>query len=215
MSRYSSRDSYVDPQSGVLKNRFGITDQAALDQVEADIVAARSYELRQQPLSGNFDLPHLQAMHRYLFGDIYEWAGELRTVDVSKGNSRFAHHNFIRDAGNQIFQGLSREQCLAGLDLNAFSDRAGYYLGEINALHPFREGNGRAQREFISHLGYENGYVIEWQNITQDQVLQAAIRSYNGDSLQLAGLIRENTRPLEAEQQRPLELERDDDELER
>lgn len=193
MSRYSDRDSYTDPQSGVLKNRFGLTDQNALDQIEADIVAARSYELRQQPLPGNFDLAHLQGIHRYLFGDIYEWAGKLRIVDISKGNTQFAHHGFIKSSGDEIFQELTKERHLAGLDLDAFSQRAGYYLSEINALHPFREGNGRTQREFISHLAYANGYLIEWENLTREQMLEATIQSFRGNSSQLATLIRNNT----------------------
>jgi fido (protein-threonine AMPylation protein) len=77
MSRYSDNDPYLDPATGVLKNRLGITDEATLEKTEADLVAARSFELSKAPLKGNFDLVHLQAIHRHLFGDVYEWAGEL------------------------------------------------------------------------------------------------------------------------------------------
>jgi fido (protein-threonine AMPylation protein) len=75
VSRYSSHDPYLDPASGVLKNRFGITDEPTLEATEASLVALRSYELAQRPLAGGFNLAHLQAIHRYLFGDVYEWAG--------------------------------------------------------------------------------------------------------------------------------------------
>jgi cell filamentation protein len=91
MSRYSNHDPYLDPASGVLKNRFGITDEATLEETEASLVALRSYALAQQPLAGSFDLAHLQAIHRYLFGDVYEWAGRLRTIDIAKGGNAFAH----------------------------------------------------------------------------------------------------------------------------
>ena len=77
MSRYSSHDHYLDPDSGVLKNRLGITDAATLEKAEAALVATRSYELSKTPLKGRFDLAHLQAIHRYLFRDLYEWAGRV------------------------------------------------------------------------------------------------------------------------------------------
>jgi cell filamentation protein len=83
MSRYSENDPYLDPASGVLRNRLDIVDEATLEQAEADIAATRSYELSQTPLKGRFDLAHLQAIHRYLFGDVYDWAGQLRTMDIS------------------------------------------------------------------------------------------------------------------------------------
>jgi cell filamentation protein len=83
---------YFDPATGVLKNRLGIVDEGALEQIGAALVAARSYELLQTPLKGRFDLAHLQAIHQYLFGDLYEWAGQLRTIDISNGGNRFAHH---------------------------------------------------------------------------------------------------------------------------
>jgi cell filamentation protein len=192
MSQYSGHDHYLDPASGVLINRFGITDTAALEATEADLVAARSRELAQTPLEGGFDLAHLQAIHRYLFGDLYTWAGQLRTIDISKGGNLFAHHAHIGPAAAQIFKQLAEENHLAGFDPGAFSDRAAHYLGEMNALHPFREGNGRAQREFISHLAHANGYYVAWENVKQPEMLQASIESFNGDTSKLAALIRDN-----------------------
>src|SRR5580692_3694198 len=145
MPRYSGNDPYLDPASGVLRNRLDIADEATLEQTEAAFVATRSYELSQTPLKGGFDLAHLQAIHRYLFGDVYEWAGKLRTTDISKGGNRFAHHAHIEGAAAAIFTQLAKEKHLTGLGPAAFSDRAAYYLGELNALHSFREGNGRTQ----------------------------------------------------------------------
>jgi cell filamentation protein len=139
MSRYSIDDPYLDPATGVLKNRLDIVDEATIEQAEADIVATRSYELAKSPLKGDFDLAHLQVIHRYLFGDLYEWAGQLRTIDISKGNTRFAHHAYIESAAAPIFRQLAKENHLAGLGPVVFSERAAYYLGELNALHPRRE----------------------------------------------------------------------------
>ena len=197
MSRYSGSDPYLDPETGVLINRLGITDQSTLEQFEAALVATRSYELSQTPLKGRFDLAHLQAIHKHLFVDLYEWAGRLRTIDISKGGNRFANHMQIESAAAPILQQLAKENHLAGLGAEAFSDRAAYYLGELNALHPFREGNGRAQREFISHLAHTNGYYVAWENMAPADLLAASIASFHGDISKLAGLIRLNISALE------------------
>jgi len=192
MSRHSGSDPYVDPESGVLKNRLDLSGDAMLEQAEAAFVATRSYELVLAPVEGGFDLAHLQAIHRYLFNDVYEWAGQVRTIDIGKGGDLFAHHAYIGSAAAQIFLQLANDNYLAGLEPAAFSDRAAYYLGEINALHPFREGNGRTLREFISHLAHANGYYIAWENVSQADMLAAAIESFKGRLLSLAALIRSN-----------------------
>jgi cell filamentation protein len=197
MSRYSESDPYFDPLSGVLKNRLDIADGAILEQTEAALVAARSFELSRLPLKGGFDLVHLQAIHRRLFGDVYEWAGQLRTIDISKGGSRFAHYAQIETAAAGIFARLAKENHLAGLGPDTFSARAAYYLGELNALHPFREGNGRAQREFISHLAQAQGYYIAWEDAGAAELLAATVKSFHGDIAELAGLIRRNLGTLE------------------
>jgi cell filamentation protein len=197
MPKYSGNDHYIDPESGVLKNRLGITDEASLEAAEADFVAERSRELSQTPLKGRFDLAHLQAIHRHLFGDVYDWAGELRTVDISKGGHLFAHHIHIEGFAATIFKNLAQEKNLAGLDPDAFSDRAAQYLGELNALHPFREGNGRTQREFISHLAHANGYYIAWEHVNRPDILEASIESFRGDTSRLAAIIRDNLHPID------------------
>ena len=177
-TKYSNSDHYIDANSGVLKNKFGITDAELLGKQEADYAATRSYELAQNPLSGNFDLTHLKAIHRKLFGDLYVWAGEIRDIDISKGGNFFAHHTHIETAAHLLFKKLADEDYLSTLDAEEFSDRAAYYLGEINALHPFREGNGRVQREFINHLAYRNGWRIDWSHITQAEMIQGSIESF-------------------------------------
>jgi cell filamentation protein len=190
MPKYANLDHYLDPDTGVFKNRLGIRDEATLETAEADYVAARSYELAQNPINGKFDLAHMQTIHRHLFGDVYDWAGTLRDVDISKGQSYFAHFRYIESAAIPLFEQLAKENYLAGLDEGAFSERAAYFLGELNALHPFRDGNGRAQREFIGLLARQNGYFIAWTNITQEVMAQATIAAFHGDTLPLRDLIR-------------------------
>ncbi|HRX63377.1 MAG TPA: Fic/DOC family protein [Candidatus Competibacter sp.] len=195
MAKYEGQDHYLDPETGILRNRLGIADESELDEAEASFVAWRSYELSQEPIAGRFDLAHLQAIHRHLFGDVYDWAGEIRTIDLSKGNSYFANHARIVGAASPIFEKLAKEQSLKGLDTAAFSERAAYYLGEINALHPFREGNGRAQREFVNHLARANGYEIDWTSMSPEAMTQASIEAFHrGDTAKFAAFIRENIR---------------------
>jgi cell filamentation protein len=192
MTKYSNHDHYVDQASGVLTNKLNIADAETLEKQEADYAAVRSYELSQNPIKGSFDLAHLKAIHKQLFGDLYSWAGELRDIDISKGDNFFAHHMHIESAAIPIFKQLAEELYLAGITPAEFSERAAYYLGEINALHPFREGNGRAQREFINHLAYKNGYRIDWGNITQQDMIQASIESFKGNCSKFADYIRAN-----------------------
>ena len=200
MPKYSNNDHYLDAATGVLKNRLGITSQITLEKIEADLASIRSYELAINPLHGSFDLAHLQALHYYLFQDVYEWAGQLRDIDISKGSSFFAHHTHIVTAAKPIFTKLAADKNLTGLSKELFSNKAAHYLGEINALHPFREGNGRVQREFISHLAYNNGFSIEWKNIDPQELLQAAIESFKtGDCSKFTEHIHVNLKTLNME----------------
>jgi cell filamentation protein len=183
-------DPYLDKDTGVLRNLLGLKNQAALDEAESSLSFLRTSELREQPLQGSFDLSHLQAIHQRLFCDVYDWAGQLRLVEIQKGNTDFARHMVIESAAKQLFGQLAKEQHLHGLDADRFSQRSGHYLGEINVLHPFREGNGRAQREFIAQLALQAGHPIDWTGITQSEMVHASIAAYNSDAAELARLIR-------------------------
>ncbi|MNK88464.1 Adenosine monophosphate-protein transferase VbhT [compost metagenome] len=195
----NAKDQYLDPDSGVLRNRLGITDQAELDKVEATFAAVRAYELAVSPVRGDFDLAHLQGIHRRLFGDVYDWAGTIRTVDISKGTTRFASHQQIARYATQITVPLARDQRLQGLSPVRFSSRAGHYLGELNVLHPFREGNGRSIREFIGQLAHDAGYGIDWQGIDRAEMTRASIEAYEGDSSRMGSLILSGLRDIDRE----------------
>lgn len=192
MKHKGSGDPYTDTETGVMYNRFGIKDREILKDVETSITYARAYELMHTPISGKFDLNHMKEIHRKLFGDIYEWAGQIRLVDIAKGNSMFASYNQIESYAPKITQQLAKEQYLRGFDADEFSQRAGYYMGELNALHPFREGNGRTQREFIGQLAHEAGHHIKWKGIERQEMIKASIAAHFGNSEHLSVLIRNN-----------------------
>ena len=172
-------DPYLLPGTSVLRNRLGITDPIELHQYEFEATFTRQVELDARRLPGNYDLDHLRAVHRHLFQDVYDWAGEIRTVDIAKDRSLFALARFITDAATDLFGTLRAEKHLGGLGHDAFVGRAAHYLIEINALHPFREGNGRAQRAFIGQLATDAGWRINWSTIDAADNIAASIAGHN------------------------------------
>ena len=182
------RDPYVYPGTGTLRNRFGIRDPAQLARLEAAISYARLAELIERPVAGAYDLPHLQAFHRRIFGDVYLWAGELRTVAIAK-NDLFALPQHIAPYLDEVLRPLPGEGHLRGLDRDALIDRLTYYLAELNATHPFRDGNGRTQRAFIGQLAADAGYTLDWQHLDPDQNVVASQAAHRGDNAPLRALL--------------------------
>ena len=148
----------------------------------------RLYELLNKPIKGNFDLKHLQSIHKYIFQDLYIWAGEIRTVDIAKDNM-FCKAIFIEDQAKEIFLNLKKEKYLLGLDKKTFAKRLAFYFSEINALHPFREGNGRSQREFIRSLALKNGYLIYFNRVLKDEMISASKKSFLCDYTEMENII--------------------------
>jgi cell filamentation protein len=143
-------DPYLDPASGVLRNVLGITDAQELSQVEAALTASRLVDLERHRLPGRYDLTHLRAFHRYIFGDVYDWAGQLRTVSIAKGGEVFCLPQYLESYATDVFGRLAATDRLRGLPRERFISQLAELLGDVNALHPFREGNGRTQRAFLS-----------------------------------------------------------------
>jgi cell filamentation protein len=157
----TAEDPYLDPGSNVLINKLGVADAVLLQQIEAETTFLRDAQLKAVTLPGRFDLVHLRAFHRHLFGDVYPWAGELRRVDLTR-TATFAHWAQIESYGGQLFGMLREERFLSTLDGDGFLDRYTHYFAEVNALHPFREGNGRAQRAFFRQLALHAGWRVDF-----------------------------------------------------
>ena len=195
-----SSDPYVYPGTTVLKNIPGIRNQEILDRFEADRVAQRSLELIECPLSGLFDIEHLRGIHRYLFQDVYEWAGDFRTVDIAKGNSYFAHVPYIESTLKDLFEKLSKGQHLRSLNQERFAGHVADILGSLNAVHAFREGNGRTQREFVRELAHKNGDWIDWSKVPREELYQASDASFmRGDSTLFEKLLKGAIEPIKAD----------------
>ncbi|MBO4813253.1 Fic family protein [Candidatus Saccharibacteria bacterium] len=188
-------DPYCYPNSRVLKNKLNIHDLEKLHDRERDLSILRNQELINEPIVGVFDFEHLKRIHAYLFQDIYDWAGEVRTVDIAKGNL-FCRCFAIESEAERIFGELRAEKFLKDLSVYDFAKRLGYYLAEINALHPFREGNGRAQREFIRQLAYQNNYYLSYAGITAEEMIEASKASFKLDYGPMQELILSHLRPF-------------------
>jgi cell filamentation protein len=149
-----SMDPYVYPGTNVLKNLRDIRDLVGLSKFEMDMTTRRASELLVRPAPGKFDIPHLKSIHGYIFQDVYDWAGEFRSVNIARpGQFYFAFVQQIGSAFAAMLDALRKEQFLSGLGPERFSQRAAYYMGELNAIHPFRDGNRRTQREFVHYVG--------------------------------------------------------------
>ena len=168
---------YCYPDSEILKNKMGIRNMGKLQQMERKLTMLRILELIDKPVQGKFDLQHLKLIHRYIFQDVYDWAGEIRKVDIAKGNM-FCNARFIESQASEIFKNLKEENYLQGLSEKESAIRMAYYFSEINALHPFREGNGRSQREFIRTLALNMGYVINFAKVRKEEMISASQDSF-------------------------------------
>ncbi len=186
---YEVRNSiYCYPNSNVLKNKLDIMDATKLQKVETQLVLIKLYELRQKGITGDFSPRHLIAIHLFIFGDLYPFAGKFRTENIAKDHFRFAEWEFIEEELNRLTRQLQAEDYLAGLSKEDLAKRLAYYLSELNVLHPFREGNGRTIREFIRQLALRNGYLFNLTKISAQDMLEASIESIIDDS-KLAKLI--------------------------
>jgi cell filamentation protein, protein adenylyltransferase len=174
-------DPYLDPASGVLRNLLGITDAQELSRVEAALTASRLVDLERHRLPGGYDLAHLRAFHRRIFGDVYDWAGQLRTVSIAKAGEVFCLPQHLESYATDVFGRLAAADRLRGLPRERFISQLAELLGDVNALHPFREGNGRTQRAFFSQLAHDAGHHIDWVRMNPDDNESASIAAHRGD----------------------------------
>jgi len=171
-------DPYVYPGTNVLRNKLDLTDQADLDAAERRLARIRAVEGNPK---GRFDLSHLQAIHRHLFQDIYDWAGEIRTVEISKGGHQFMFRQFIFSGMADIHRRIVTSGFFEGLALDVFAEQVGPILGDVNYVHPFREGNGRTQLYFLKQLCESAGHPLDLRCIDGLSWMEASRRAHAAD----------------------------------
>ncbi|MDE0003291.1 MAG: Fic family protein, partial [Rhodospirillaceae bacterium] len=171
----------------VLRNRLDIRDAPALEAAERELVAQR---LLEPVPAGDFDLDHLKAIHRHLFQDVYAWAGEVRTVEIAKDGSRFQPRRFIETGMADIHRRIVAAGYFADLGPDGFAGGAGPVLGDVNHVHPFREGNGRAQLQYLKQLAARAGHVLDLTRIDHVAWQEASRRANTGDHAAMTRCIR-------------------------
>ncbi len=192
-------DKYVYINSEVLKNKFNITDEKELARKERTKSSIRLLEILdgEAKIKHTFDLEHLQKIHKYLFQDIYTWAGKIRDVDIAKGDTLFCKAINIDNFSKEIFSKLKKENFFKGTTKKEeLVEKLATLFLDINALHPFREGNGRTQREFVRELAEERGYNLDFKNISKEEMIELSIRD---NPKELAKIFLENIREIKKE----------------
>ena len=175
----NDRDPYLYPELNVMRNRLGIRQAERLAQAAYEFTALRAATLSLGPLLRG--LPHLCAIHQHLYQDIFDWAGDIREMDIYQGDTRFCHFAYIEKEGNALMQDLEEEGYLVGLEKADFINRLSHYYCEINVLHPFRIGNGIVQRIFFEQLAIHAGYQLDWRGIDPEAWAQANQSGAMGD----------------------------------
>ena len=182
----AEQDPLCYPGTDVLINRADLRNPYELAQFELEMTLTRADE----PLpDGDLDYDHYKAIHQYLFQDVYDWAGQPRSIRIGKGGNWFCYPEYIDREMARIFRDLEEADQLTGLPREDFARQAAHVLAEINAVHPFREGNGRTQLSFLVLLAENASHVMNFDKLDPEGFLEAMITSFAGDEASLAEMI--------------------------
>lgn len=172
---------YCYPDSNVLKNKLNIRDLRELKDVEEKFVAIKQLVLLQKPIPGRFTINHLLRIHRFLFEDVYPFAGHIRREQISKGETLFFPPDLIKRELRRVFVEIHETGMLQEKKPQSQIQHLSHVMAELNIIHPFREGNGRSIREFIRCMAQVYGLTLNWGNADQDTMMDAAIASVYDD----------------------------------
>lgn len=209
-SVYPDIYSYKDAPD-VLINNFNIKDAKKLEKLEQLKVNFQAGNFQGYP-KGSFDLKHFQALHKYLFGEVYPWAGEIRQISISKGESIFCTPEYIEASYKNIYKEIVKDNYLKKVSNNALPEHLAYYHGEINMVHPFREGNGRTTRAFLDLMVFTSkGFNLDYENVNKKEFIEASIDSsvfnYNKMENIYKRIIKESIKEIKPKQ-KPLGYDR-------
>jgi cell filamentation protein len=203
--------NYTYRGTDTLKNKLGATSHEELEQREARLVAGRDSEtqLGEGPHCA-FDATHLRAIHRHLFQDVYEWAGRTRDEEVRLSDGTIASEPVMRKADGSAFmlgplipaalddiaKRLHDAGYLLGLPREEFATQAADIMADLNAIHPFREGNGRTQRTFMRELARQSGHTLDFSVISKERMIEASIAANDrGDKTVMRRLFHDASDP--------------------
>ncbi len=189
MDKYDiGNDPYCYPNTAILKNKLKINDEKVFEEAERNITAISIHDVKYS--NPPYHLEYLKNIHATLFFELYDWAGQIRNVDISKGGTKFCIATRIIPETEKLFKRLEAENYLATMPRNDFAMKLAEYYAEFNMIHPFREGNGRVQRLFFEHLAAYNGYALDWSPVSQDEWTQANIDGFQTQYQSLTDIFR-------------------------
>lgn len=197
-------DPYLYDGSDVLRNKLNLRDEKLLDFHERQITTQRA---RSGIPNGKFDLKHLKDIHHHLFQDIYEWAGQVRTVEISKGGSQFQFRQYIETGMADIHRRIVLSNYLRNLKRDEFAKQAGQIIGDVNYVHPFREGNGRTQLLYLKQLTEQAGHRLDITRIQPRAWLEASKAAHRADYTPMSAciegaLVKERSRQRQRDEDR-------------
>lgn len=180
------------PGTTVLVNKLDIRNEKKLQEIEAVLSSSRSVEWEAHPKVESFDFAHYKAVHHFLFSDLYDWAGQVRTVNISKKGTDFCPAKDIEEQAALIFTRLKEKDYFKNLPHDSFADEIVDFYCSTNYLHPFREGNGRSQRAFLAQLVRFAGYSLNWSEVDGDLLMIATIQSSHGVTDLLRNILKDS-----------------------
>ncbi len=179
-------DPYCYPGTNVLRNKANLRSAGTLEEFETAMTFARS----EEPLpGGRLTVTHYRAIHHHLFQDVYDWAGKFRTVRLAKGVSTFCYPEHIAREMRRLFAWLRDRRYLRHRTAAEFSREAAHFLSELNAIHPFREGNGRTQLTFLAFLAERAGHPLDLDRLDPAAMLAAVIQAFHGNEVPLSAVL--------------------------
>lgn len=173
----TTQSIYCYPDSNVLKNKLNIRDNKLLKTAEEEITLIKQMELLKNPIKGNFSKAHLMNIHKFIFEDIYPFAGKIRREQISKADTMFYPPNLIDRELDKVFAKIKEKNMIRETDKEKVFDNLAYVMAELNIIHSFREGNGRSIREFIRLMAKRMGYDLNWGNVDKEELLESSILS--------------------------------------
>ena len=173
----TTQSIYCYPSSNVLKNKLNIRDNKLLKTAEEEITLIKQMELLKNPIKGNFSKAHLMNIHKFIFEDIYPFAGKIRREQISKADIMFYPPHLIDRELDKVFTKIKVKNMVRETDKEKVFDNLAYVMAELNIIHPFREGNGRSIRELIRLMAKRMGYDLNWGNVDKEKLLEASILS--------------------------------------
>ncbi|MDO7975772.1 Fic/DOC family protein [Oceanotoga teriensis] len=198
MKDYSIKDQiYCYENTLILKNKLNIKNKEELEIVETKITSFKIAELQKREFKEyNLNFLFFKNLHKFIFEDLFEWAGKIRIIDISKDSFKFAHHIYIEKEASKLFNQLKKENYLKNIKKEDLIKKISHYITEINVLHPFREGNGRTIREYFRILLQNLDYKINFNIKNKQKYIEAMIESPY-DQKNLIKFLKENIKKLE------------------